>query len=304
MLALAIAAAARPGAADAQSAASASPADARLTIGLFTPTAPFSGPSERNQFIQELAQELTRALGRPVAGRVFATRSVFEKAVADGAIQLAVIDAPYAAALRLPHDILAAATRAGEATAMWQVVAHEPVVSLRELRGKTLAVPETGARLRDFVHNVLCEGEIGAGFAKLDGTPDAVSALTLARLGRADAALVPVGLPLPEGLRAGLALGPVGWPMLVALPGASPELARAVRQAAPKLTLAGALDGFTAADAGEYRALAGRFAKAPRRGPMAAPRTTDLDARSLLGDRVFSVPERPITRWAVVPPPP
>ncbi|HUH05899.1 MAG TPA: PhnD/SsuA/transferrin family substrate-binding protein [Kofleriaceae bacterium] len=263
----------------------------RITVGLYAPSAPFDSPSDRLQYVTRLADHLEPAAGgAEVVGRVFARASDFVAALRRGELQFAVIDAPYAAARGLPYRALAAATRGGAAEAAWLLVTGAGMSGLSDLRGRTLAVARTGAREAAFVSNVLLEGEVDAAsyFGGITLTPDSLSAATLVKLGRADAALVPAGVAIPDGLRVVGRTRPVGWPMFVALPGAAEGTVAAFANRVASFG-DGALPGMAAVTRTDYAALRAAFGRAPKRPVMPSPRPARLSARDLLPGRVFEI---------------
>jgi ABC-type amino acid transport substrate-binding protein len=265
-------------------------ADDTITIGLYAPTAPFDGSADRVGFVTELADHLAGDGGARVSGKVYSSASAFASAVKKGEIEYAVVDAPYAAALGLPYKVLGAAVRDGAATASWQLVAGKGVSDLGDLAGKKVAVPSTGARAAAFVVNALLGGEVEASyFAKILEAADSRSALTMVSVGKADAALVPDGVDLPAGLSKVTSLDSIGWPMFVALPGAGDADTRRIKARLVRFSSSRTFTGFTDADAGRYRDLAGRFARTAKRGPMAVP-PVRLSVRDLLGHRSFVIP--------------
>jgi hypothetical protein len=264
---------------------------ADITIGMFAPTAPFGGTSDRVAFIDGLATHLGNASGKKVTGKVFASAGAFASAVKKGEIQYAVVDAPYAAALGLPYKILGSAVRGGDSTAPWQLVSSGGIHKLSDLKGKKVVVPPIGAKSGAFVTSVLFDGEIDTSyFSKIDEAPDAHSATTMVSVGMADAALVPAGTDLPGGVSAVMTLTSVGWPMFVALPSADAATTTSFAGALKGFSSSGAFSGFSGGDAGHYRSLAGSFGHAAKKGPMAVPPPARLTVRDILEGRAFSIP--------------
>ena len=231
-------------------------AQKRVTIGLYAPTAPFIGPSQRLEYVTRLAEHLAAAApGKRVVGRVFSRGSALTAAINRGDVQFAVIDAPYAAARGLPYRVLAAATRGGSTLGTWMLVAKSSVRGLADLKGKTVAIPRVGARTAAFVANVLLEGEVSTKyFAAIKRAADAYSAVTLVGLGRAAAALVPSGVRLGRGVRRLVTLRGVHWPMLVATRGVSSALINRVRRRALGFSGGSVLSGFTGATRSSFTA--------------------------------------------------
>jgi len=236
-------------------------------LGLYAPTAPFSGPVARLDYVTALAEKL----GGELVGHAYAKPADFAAAVKRGELGYAVVDAAYVAAIGAPWTVLAVAQRGGQTEAPWEVVSAQPAASLPALRGRTAAVPAIGARDDAFLYQVLLEGELPHDFfAKVSFAPDALSALAAVERGRADCAIVPAGLALPAGVHRVATLRAVSWPVLVALPGA--QRAGAVGAAALRAN-GQVLEGFAPAGgaAGQLLALAGRLGHTERRPPLLVP---------------------------------
>jgi hypothetical protein len=257
------------------------PAERELAIGLLVPSVPFAGPSERLAFAGALADHLARALGRAVRGRVFASRSDLQRAVQRAEIQLALVEAPYAAATRLGGELLAVAQRGGRSESRWVLVARRRLVGLGDLRGRTLALIRSGARDDDLLYHLLLAGEVSTGyFGAVLSAPDSASALVMVKVGRAEAALVPAEMTLPPGVEASFEVAELSWPVLLALPalpsGLRAPIAAAVRTFRSEQT---ALHGFAAAPPDWLGDVLRRLARPQRRAPMWLP---PLPARDLL----------------------
>jgi hypothetical protein len=267
-------------------------AQSTITVGMFAPTAPFDSTGDRVTFVNALADHLeASAGGAKVSGKVFSSASAFASAAKKGEIQFAVVDAPYAAAIGLPYHILGAAIRGGSSTSSWTLVAGAGITKLADLAGKKVVVPAIGAKEQAFVTNALFDGEVEASFFdKIVEAPDAHSALTMVSVGKADAALVPAGGDVPSGMSVVMSVGNVGWPMFVALPGASEADTKTFGAAAKSFSGSGGFSGFAGADAGHYRALAGSFGHAAKKGPMAVAPPAHLNVRDILEGRAFSIP--------------
>jgi len=260
---------------------------AELVIGLYAPSAPFSGPAQRLEFVRALADHVSAQIGRPVIGRVFAASAALASAIRAGDVQFAVIDAPYAAAAGMPYDVLASAVRGGSAVASWQLVVSPGVRSLADLRGKTIAIPIVGTRAGLFVANSLLGGEVEPTyFAKIAEAPDALSAVTMVGAGRAQAALVPSGIELPGGTRPAVTVATIGWPMFVAGPNIDRNTSTQVATAVRSFSSRGPFTGFLGPEAGRYRAI--DLGKPNRKGPMAVPAQARLDVRGLLEGRSYT----------------
>ena len=252
--------------------AAAAPAAHAEGVGVYAPTAPFSGPVARLEFASRLAE----IMGPGIVGRAYAKAGDFAAAVKRGEIGYALVDASYVAAIGAPWTVLAVARRGGASEVPWAVVSSRvEFSSLAGLRGKSVIVPAIGAKDEAFVLQVLLEGELPRDFfARLSFAPDALSALAAVERGRADCALVPSGLPLPGGVHQVATLRAVSWPVLVTLPRADERRGDAMATAlvAASGRLGGqAFDGFVAGGGPAVRALVGQFAHESRRPPFVVP---------------------------------
>lgn len=273
-------------------AGSAAAQEGSITVGLYAPTTPIGGPSQRLELINGLAAHLSSVTGKKVNGRAYNSAGAFSNAIKRGAIQFAVVDAPYAAARRQSYKILAAAVRNGRSTASWQLVASGGVTTLADLEKKSVAVPHVGAKVPAFVTNVLLEGEVDAKyFRKIDTAPNPNAAAAKVSLGRVDAALVPEGTSLPSGVSRVLTLRSVGLPMFVAVKdkSADEQTISAFGRAVSSYKGSGAISGFGAAGGGNYRALRARFSKTKRQGIMSVPKPARLAVKGILENRSFVV---------------
>jgi hypothetical protein len=277
-------------------------ADDDVVVGLYAPSAPFAGTSARLDYVTRLANELG---GK--SGKAFSRASDFASAVKKGEIEVAVVDAPYLAALGVPYTVLAVATRGGDTQSSWQLVTRGGEAAIVDLKGKKILCAALGGREDDFVYDALLGGELDRHFfASVDGAPDVVSALAALGLGRADAAVVPSGMDLPSGVTVVATLPSVSWPALVALPGASEALKKKVIAAATGFSGGDVLGGFVAGGGDELRSLAHRFGHRERRGPMVVP-NLHIAVDELVEDRDLAIPHvdlKPLVAAPEALPPP
>jgi hypothetical protein len=270
-------------------------ARADIGVGLYAPSAPFDGPVARLEFVSALAGRL----GKPYVGRAYAKASDFAAAVKRGDIQFAVVDAPYLAALGVPYTVLAAAQRSGATAAPWYLVTSTSAKNLIELKGKSVAIPAIGAREEAFLTQVLFEGELGREhFGKIVPAPDALSALASVAHGRADAALVPGGIALPDGVHRVATLAPISWPVFVALPGASDVTDVSV--AVTGFTGLQVFERFTRVGPEELRALAARFTHVEHRPQLVVP-ALHWTGAGLLSGRSFAIERPDVLIYLAVP---
>lgn len=242
-----------------------------LGVGLYAPNAPFGGTSARLDYVTRLADHLAAATGAEGSGKVFAKASDFAAAIKSGEIDVAVVDAAYLAALGSPYPVIAIATRGGDSASRWQLVGRAGEDSILDLEGKKVLCAGLGGKEDGFVYQALLGGELAAGFfSAVDASPDVVSALAALGLGRADAAVVPGGVELPEGVTRVAPLPEVPEPVLIAV-GTSAEARKKLAAAAARFEGGDVLGGFTVGGSDAVNALAARFGKRERRGPMVIP---------------------------------
>ncbi|MEZ4402433.1 MAG: hypothetical protein R3B06_20580 [Kofleriaceae bacterium] len=276
----------------------ASPAVAEpVTVGVYAPTVPFEGTAARLAFATTLARHLA---GPDAVGRVYGRASDFSAALVGGDIQLAVVDVAFLATTKIPHTTLAVAVRAGATAAPWQLVVRAPAPPLATLRGKTVVAPITDGQHRAFVDHALFGGELAPDFWHVEASPDTLSAVAAVVLGKADAAVVPVGLALPGDLAAVTDLPSVSWPILIAARSAPAEVVTQARAQAPRFAGAAAITGFRPADAEVEQALARRLRRPLRLPPLVVP-ALRITVGELLVGRRFDIARPAVTSYLPAP---
>ncbi|CAM4076973.1 phosphate/phosphite/phosphonate ABC transporter substrate-binding protein [Corallococcus sp. ZKHCc1 1396] len=253
---------------------SASPASAapkKATLGVFLATT-LSDGQERFQYAESLAQKLESGLGRPVAARSFGRYEDFSKAVGEGLIDFAVVDAWAAVQLGAKAQPVAYAPRAGETQQRWAIISTQKG-SVKDLAGKRMAlVKGAGPADPKFVSHVVLGGDLDAQkHFKLVPVPNVESAVKMLEARGAEAALVPVA-HAPKDLRVLFRSGRVPGAVLVELKGAGDTLSQslsAVGAVAP-------FDAFTAIPGREFEDFRRLVTQGPpRRQPVFAD-TPDL----------------------------
>lgn len=279
-----------------------------LVVGVYTPRAFFPNSLARSRYAEQVANQLEQATGVPMKGRGFVGAGEFESQVAGGRVHFAVVDPQYQVARG--YSALAQAT-AGGRSALPMVLVVGPGVqgdSIADLRGKRLARVKVGGQDAQFVTNYLLQGQVDPDWLAAGKSPrDVAGALSLVRLGKADAAFTYQGHT--GGLRAVFTSRPVPLPVFVQTArDLDAEVVAEVRGAIGGVKTTGAVtDGF-----GPVR-LSDSFAGALRRGlarPGAAP--VPSDARGSLprvpeyldtsGPIPYALP--PVSADLATPPPP
>ena len=284
-----------------------------LTVGVFAPAAPFPSTAARVELAGKLADQVGRALGQPASGKVFARAGDFAAAVKKGEIAVALVDATYLAAAGTGGSVIADGVRDGQAAHGWQLVARgggtpeaepggpRPTGGIAALRGKRVLVPAIGGREADFVLDVLLGGEVARDyFAKLETAPDTASALAALALGKADAAVVPDGAPLPAGTQIVLELPALAGPVLVAYGPLAAAQKAALAAAAPGFSGDATVAGFAAPTRDAIRRIAARFTPPVKRGPLVVP-AIRLLVGGLVAGRTFTIERTPAAAFAVAP---
>lgn len=239
-----------------------------LRVGLYAPATPFEGTAARLDFVTRLARHLG---GADAVGRVYGKAGDFASALRKGDIDLAVVDTTYLAAAGGSYAVLAVSVRGGDTRATWDLVARGTVDSVLALKGKTVITPAVGGREAAFVGEALLGGELPADFFKVEASPDVLSAIAALGIGKADAAVVPSGLALPSGTNRVVSLPAISWPVLIASPKATAEIQAVAAERSLTFPGAGPISGFRSGSPDAYRALARRFGRPQRRGPMVTP---------------------------------
>ena len=272
-----------------------------VTVGMFTPSAPFGGTAARVDLTTKLAHAIGAALGKDGIGRVYGRAGDFAGAVKKGEVHVAVVDARYAAVAGLAGGtVVAVATRGGADSASWQLVARS-AKSVLDLKGKTLLVPSMGGREGEFVRNAMYGGELAKDFfAKVDVAPDTASALASLALGKADAAIVPSGVDAPGGTQVIATLPSVPDPVVVVYGLDDAARGKVAAALAGFQGGGGAIDGFRASGGDVVRGLAHRMTVADKHGPMAVP-DVHIGLGDLVAGRAFSIPRADVKQFVAPP---
>jgi hypothetical protein len=256
-----------------------------LRVGVYAPATPFEGTAARLEFVTRLAKHLG---GDDAIGRVYGKAGDFASALRKGDIDLAVVDTTYLAASGGSYAVLAVAVRGGDTRTGWDLVARGTVDSVLALKGKTVITPAVGGRETAFVSEALLGGELPPDFFKVESSPDVLSAIAALGIGKADAAVVPSGLSLPSGTNRVVSLPAISWPVLIASPRASAEIQASAAERSLTFAGSGAISGFRSGSSDAYKALARRFGRPQRRGPMVTPNLR-IAVGELIEGRTFTI---------------
>ena len=271
-----------------------------VTVGLYAPAEPFPSTSARVELAKRLGDHLGAALGATGVGRVYARAGDFAAAVKKGDITIAVVDATYLAGAGGGYTVIATATRAGDTTHGWQLVARG-ADKVSQLKGKRVLVPSVGGRESELVLNVMLGGEVGKEFfGKIEAAPDTASTLAALGLGKADAAVIPASVELPAGVTTVLALPQLSGPVLVTYGNVTPAQRATLATAAAAFKGDATISGFRAGDGDGVKAVARRFSVPSKRGPHAVP-AVRLVVGDLVEGRTFSIERTHTAAFALAP---
>ena len=275
-----------------------------VTVGLFAPTraVPVDGRARRARDPARRARSARRSAAPAAAGSTRAAAD-FAAAVKKGEVTVALVDAAYLAGAGGNYTVIAARRRAtATSTHGWQLVARGARRSSPSSRASACSCPASAAA-RPTSCSTCCSAARSRSdfFAKIEAAPDTASALAALGLGKADAAVVPAGVELPAGTAEVLAL-----PALVG-PGAR-RLRRGDAAAAPGAAAAAASFKGDATVAGvpapamptRVRAIARRFARPVKRGPLVVP-AVRLVVGDLVEGRTFAIERTPASAFVAVP---
>jgi len=204
----------------------------KATLGVFLPTTLADG-QERFQYAEALAAKLSSATGRPTAAKSFARYEDFTRAISEGIVDFAVVDAWAAVQLGAKATPVALAPLQGETAQRWAIVSNAKG-SVKDLAGKRLAlVKGAGAADPRFVTNVVFAGDLDAKkHFKLTPVPNVESALKMLEAKGAEAALVPLA-HVPAGVRVLFKSGKVPGAVLMGMRGEADELTESLQKLEP-----------------------------------------------------------------------
>lgn len=237
-------------------------AEKKTTLGVFLPTTLTDG-QQRFTFAESLASQLSTALEQPVAAKSFGRYEDFEKAVRDGLVDFAVVDALSAVQMEKATPIAFAAL-AGETAQRWAIISNTKG-SVKDLKGKRLALTRSAGPLdAKFVSRVVFGGDLDEKhFEKFILVPNVESALKVLEAKGAEAALVPLS-HVPKDVRVLFRSSKVPGAVLVTLRDSG------LAEKLPELEAVAPFSGFVRMQGREFE----DFRKLTQKGP--APRQPAL----------------------------
>lgn len=162
-----------------------------LTLAVYAPSLALADAAARLALAQRLAKHLTRGLRRRVVPQVFARARELNRRVGLHEIDLVMADPLYLAEHVNGFEIAAGATSSGKHSTPWAFVVASQGTTLKDLKGKRVALPNIGRRDRWVAEQVLLANELPARYFNWLRVPNAASALSAIEVGTAAAALVP-----------------------------------------------------------------------------------------------------------------
>jgi ABC-type amino acid transport substrate-binding protein len=159
------------------------------TLGVFLPYTLADGP-ERLKFGDDLAAELSKAVGEPVTAKNFGRLEDFT-AAATKELDFAIAELWAASAVEGSLEASAFGEFGSEALGAW-VLAADRKISLRALAGKRLAVPRGKKNAAaELLNNLMFQGDLPTGRFELVAVPNFESSIKALESKTVEAVLVP-----------------------------------------------------------------------------------------------------------------
>lgn len=259
-------------------ASSAAAQPAKITIGIYAPSVEFGTAQARLAYVQGLAKAVEQNTGIKTEAQSYASLGALKK----DAVDFAIIDGQ-CYATNLSYRLLAAVNIGGGTSRAWALYSNAG--DLPALKGKKLAVINTGCNDAGFVDNAMLESEVDpAHFGSRVGKPDLSAAIAeVASYKTAQAVFAPSGSA--KGLTKLFDTGNVPNPAFVDFGGKlPPATVEKVSSAVLGYGGGGAIASWQKGDGGNYRALAGRLGKVTKSGVLVAPELVRIDAKDVLSE--------------------
>jgi hypothetical protein len=259
-------------------AGSAAAQPAKITIGIYAPSVEFGTAQARLAYVQGIAKAVEQNTGIKTDAQSYASFSALKK----DAVDFAIIDGQ-CYATNLSYKLLASANIGGGTSRPWALYSNAG--DLPALKGKKLAIINTGCNDAGFVDNAMLESEVDpAHFGSRVGKPDLSAAIAeVASYKTAQAVFAPSGSA--KGLTKLFDTGSVPNPAFVELGGKLPAgTVDKVASAVLGYGGGGAIASWQKGDAGAYRGLAGRLGKVSKQGILVQPELVRIDAKDVLSE--------------------
>lgn len=292
-------------------AAAEEPSKAELVLALYAPTAPLPSADARFGFVDKVGRYLQSA-GINVHPKVFARAADLEAAIKRGQVDLAILDAFYAAERGVNYPVLAVATASGELYQRWGLYTHLQTGNLFDLSNKRLAwVSPSGNKEATYIDNVLLNGELQVAefFQPSASAPDIGAAVSDVVLHRADCVFAPEQAVQGKSLRRiyeSADAARIPNPALVQVQSRLPAATVAeIKRAIVGFNTTGVLDGWrTGGSIGEaYRQLRQRLRDRPERNLiLSEPQHVRSEVTSTMVTGPEMPPVLPPLRTLLLPP--
>lgn len=235
---------------------------AQNVVAFFAPNLDFKDGSERNAYVNKIAQKLSSETGMSWEGRAFARASDFESA--KNSADVAILDADYFSSKGGSFKPIAMLSAGGSTSRPFKVIAKKGSSDkLYRYRDKRLALVANTSMAQNFFSATALGHEIKASdyFASIDEVRDVRSALNAVEMGKADIALVFDGYD--SGFTTVYTSSSVALPVVAVNPSRlSDDEIASISQAITQVNVHAAsfitgISSYSASEAGAYKRMAG-----------------------------------------------
>lgn len=250
----------------------------KITIGIYAPSVEFGTAQARLAYVQGLAKAIEQNTGIKTEAQSYASLGALKK----DAVDFAILDGQ-CYATNLSFRLLASASIGGGTSRAWALFSNSG--DLPALKGKKLAIINTGCNDAGFVDNAMLESEVDpAHFGSRVGKPDLSAAVAeVASYKTAQAVFAPASAG--KGLTKLFDTGSVPNPAFVDMGGKLPAgTVDKVSAAVLGYGGGGAIASWQKGDAGSYRSLAGRLGRVTKQGMLVSPELVRIDAKDVLSE--------------------
>lgn len=241
---------------------------AQNVVAFFAPNLDFKDGSERNAYVNKIAQKLSSETGMSWEGRAFARASDFESA--KGSADVVILDADYFSSKGGSFQPVGMLSASGSTTRAFKAIVPKGGSSkLYQYRNKRLALVSNTSMTKNFFTATALGHEIKASeyFSAIDEVRDVRSAINAVEMGKADIALVFDGYD--SGFTTVYTSSSVALPVVaVNSSRLSDDEIDSITNALKQVNVRAAsfitgISGYSASDAGAYKRIAGSRKPAP-----------------------------------------
>jgi len=250
---------------------------ATITVGIYTPTVPFTNSAARLQYVQRLSKAIESATGAKVHGKSYASFGALKSASPD----FAIVDA-LCYSTNLKWNLLANGEVDGKAATGWALYSRVGG-GMPGLQGKKLSYVKTGCRDKDFTLNAMLDTEVSDKFfSAMVGKPTLSGAVAdVASFKTSSGVFAPAGQS--SGLTKVFATHSVPGPAFVQVNGKlNKDVVAKVKKAVVGYGGGGAISGWGAANDKPYNALKGQLSTHVKRPLFAAPSPVRLSSGAVI----------------------